>query len=70
MPLRRPIELACDHAAGVDDGIDHVRAAAAVSSTRPPFALILPSLVTSELSGWPVATSITLRRRSGRRPRA
>ena len=38
------------------------RAAAAVSSTRPPLALIVPSLVTSDLSGWPVATSITLRR--------
>ena len=38
------------------------RAAAAVSSTRPPFALMTPLLVllTSDLSGLPVATSITL----------
>ena len=36
------------------------RAAAAVSSTRPPFAFSLPSLVTSDLSVCPVATSFTL----------
>ena len=35
------------------------RAAAAVSSTRPPLALSLPVLVTSDLSDSPVATSFT-----------
>ena len=35
------------------------RAAAAVSSTRPPLALSLPSLVTSDFSVCPVATSFT-----------
>jgi hypothetical protein len=38
------------------------RAAPAVSSTRPPLALIVPLLLllTSDLSGLPVATSITV----------
>ena len=36
------------------------RAAAAVISTRPPLARSVPSFETSEESGLPVATSITL----------
>ena len=37
-----------------------LRAATAVSSTRPPLALSVPSLLTSDFSGCPVETSITL----------
>ena len=51
-----------DHAGVVDDGIDHRARRAAVSSTRPPLALSLPSFLTSALSGWPVATSFTVAR--------
>ena len=35
---------------------------AAVSSTRPPLALSLPSFCTSDFSVWPVATSFTAAR--------
>ena len=60
LAVLRADDIRLDHAGGVDDGIDHLtRAAAAVSSTRPPFALSLPSLVTSDFSVCPVATSFT-----------
>jgi hypothetical protein len=59
MPLRWPIELALITPLVLMTESTTVRAAAAVSSTRPPFALILPSLETSDLSGRPVATSMT-----------
>jgi hypothetical protein len=59
MPLCRPIELALITPLVLMTESTTTRAAAAVSSTRPPFALILPSLLTSDLSGRPVATSMT-----------
>ena len=59
MPFCLPIELALITPEVLMTESTTCRAAAAVSSTRPPFALILPSLVTSDLSGLPVATSIT-----------
>ena len=59
VPLRRPIELAVITPLVLMTESTTVRAAAAVSSTRPPLALILPSLLTSDLSGLPVETSIT-----------
>ena len=59
MPLRRPIELALITPLVLMTESTTARAAAAVSSTRPPFARSLPSLLTSDLSGWPVETSIT-----------
>ena len=60
MPLRVPIELALITPLVLMTESTTVRAAAAVSSTRPPLALILPSLVISDFSGLPVATSLTL----------
>jgi hypothetical protein len=60
MPLRRPIELAWMMPLVLITESTTARAAAAVSSTRPPLALSLPVLVTSDFKGWPVATSITL----------
>ena len=62
MPLREPIELARMIPLVLMTESTTVRAAAAVSSTRPPFALSVPFLVllTSDLSGRPVATSMTL----------
>ena len=62
MPLWRPIELALITPVVLMTESTTARAAAAVSSTRPPLALMTPRLVllTSDLSGWPVATSITL----------
>ncbi len=59
MPLRWPIALALITPLVLMTESTTVRAAAAVSSTRPPLALILPSLLTSDLSGLPVETSIT-----------
>ena len=61
-PLRWPIESARMTPLVLMTESTTARAAAAVSSTRPPFALMVPFLVllTSDLSGLPVATSITL----------
>ena len=61
MPLWVPIELASITPLLLMTESTTARAAAAVSSTRPPLALSVPLLVllTSDLSGWPVATSIT-----------
>src|SRR5262249_62204345 len=50
MPLRWLIELALITPLVLMTESTTVRAAAAVSSTRPPLALILPSLLTSDLS--------------------
>ena len=61
MPFLVPIELASITPVLLMTESTTWRAAAAVSSTRPPLALSLPSLLTSELSGWPVATSLTCR---------
>ena len=62
MPLWRPIELALITPLVLMTESTTARAAAAVSSTRPPLALSVPLLVllTSDLSGRPVATSMTL----------
>ena len=61
MPLWRPIELALITPLVLMTESTTARAAAAVSSTRPPLALSVPLLVllTSDLSGRPVATSMT-----------
>ena len=51
-----------DHAPGVDDGIDH-RARRRGGELDPPAVraeLAVLVLLTSDLSGWPVATSMTL----------
>ena len=60
MPLWRPIELALITPAGVDDGIDD-RARGRGGELDPPAvrAERAARLLTSDLSGWPVATSIT-----------
>ena len=59
MPLRVPTEFASITPEVLITESTTARAAAAVSSTRPPLAESLPSLVTSEVSGLPVETSIT-----------
>ena len=59
MPLWRPIEFALITPLVLMTESTTARAAAAVSSTRPPLARILPSFETSDFSGRPVATSIT-----------
>ena len=59
MPLWVPIVLASSTPLLLMTESTTTRAAAAVSSIRPPFALIRPSLVTSDFSVWPVATSFT-----------
>ena len=57
-PLRWPIERASITPVLLMTELTTVRADAAVSSTRPPLALSVPSFLTSALSGWPVATSL------------
>ena len=59
-PLRVPTELASITPLLLITESTIWRAAAAVISTRPPLARSVPSLVTSDDSGLPVATSITL----------
>src|SRR2546429_5080242 len=51
MPLRRPIEFAVITPLVLMTETTTVRAAAAGSSTRPPLALILPSLFPDDLGG-------------------
>jgi hypothetical protein len=57
MPLRLPTELASITPLLLMTESTTARAAAAVSSTRPPLALSLPVLLTSDLSVSPVFTS-------------
>ncbi len=59
MPLRRPIVFASMTPRLLMTESTTWRAAAAVSSTRPPLALIRPAFSTSEVSGRPVCTSRT-----------
>ena len=59
MPLWLPIELASITPVLLMTESTTARAAAAVSVTVPPLALSLPSLLISDFSGWPVATSTT-----------
>ena len=54
LPLEVPTERASITPVLLMTELTMVRAAAAVSSTRPPLALSLPVFVTSELSGLPV----------------
>ena len=71
MPLWRPIELASITPVVLMTELTTARAAAAVSSTRPPLALSVPLVLADQrierLAGGDVDD---LARRSGRRPRA
>ena len=59
MPFLEPIELASITPVLLMTESTTARAAVAVSWTRPPLALSLPELLTSDLRVWPVCTSFT-----------